>query len=115
MVFSDHKRIDERSLAFHAAIAERIKNNPELINTAKETIARWELNSPHIVSLMKKWKDLLSGPIDILVQKITSQSEEMTNLRQSTPFTRILTPAERKKIYETFTVRAYYQSSRNNS
>jgi len=39
--FSDHIRIDERSIALHKAIAVYIRANPELINIARGNLKRW--------------------------------------------------------------------------
>jgi hypothetical protein len=36
-----HEWIDQRSLALSTEIAQMIRENPELLNRAKENLARW--------------------------------------------------------------------------
>jgi hypothetical protein len=38
-----HQRIDQRSLALHRAIAEKLRANPALIEIARDNLDRWSL------------------------------------------------------------------------
>jgi hypothetical protein len=40
-MWSDHMRLEERSIALHEEIARRISAQPELLEIAKENISRW--------------------------------------------------------------------------
>jgi len=106
---SDHIRIDERSLALHGVIAEKLLQNPDLLQKGKENIKRWRAQGVE-VSAFKEWEDIIDKGIEYTVAALKSNNEKYIRLRQSTPFTGILTTEERKNIFESFTIKNYYKS-----
>jgi len=38
--YAGHERIDQRSIALHRAIGEKLAANPELLEVARDTLAR---------------------------------------------------------------------------
>jgi len=107
---SDHQRIDERSLAMHRAIAEKLRRDPSLLAIARDNLARWDSAMPGASRYWKQWKELLDLPLDTLLERMVEPGEAMTAMRQSSPFAGILTPKERWAIYEAFAPGAYYSS-----
>ncbi len=101
-VVSSHRRIDERSLALHRAVAEKLRAQPELIGIARENLARWRGSAGRNLPYLEEWQRILDGPADELLQLIGQEDEHMTALRQSTPFAGVLSAAERWAIYERF-------------
>lgn len=112
--FSDHIRIDERSLAMHKVIAIKLLQNPALLKKAKDNIERWRTQGVN-VSAFKDWNNIINSGLNNTIKFITSDTENSVRLRQSTPFTGILTPKERKSIYESFTIGTYYKSGRGDN
>jgi len=112
---SDHQRIEERSIALHQAIGERLQENPELLAIAEENLSNWEETLPRSQEYFSAWRGLLKKPLQELLDQLVSTSQRMKTLRQSSPFCGILTPKERWQIYESYTVGAYYSSRRGNS
>ena len=113
--FSDHIRIDERSIALHRAVAERIRENPKLMGKAIKNLQRYlkqsfsESRKP--VSSLVEWQELLGNrSLEEVLDFTVSDSERARRLRQSSPFAGILTPQERWRIYEAYRPGAYYQS-----
>jgi len=106
--WSDHKRIEARSLAMHRKIATRLRSQPSLLKIAKKNISRWLAQNGAIPNLVA-WKELLKQPLPDILAVLVSSSESARDLRQSSPFCGILTPRERWLIYESFTVGTYYQ------
>jgi hypothetical protein len=102
-VYSDHQRLDARSLAMHRIVAKRLLADPALIDQARGTIARWRSHSGEpLPSYIVEWGRILdASPVEI-AGFLASTSEDATRLRQSSPFTSILTPEERARIYEVF-------------
>ncbi len=98
--YSDHSRLDERSLAMHRLVAEKVQANPALLDKARDNLRRWQQidGSPKLT--LVEWEQILSGPADQVTQFLTERSERATRLRQSSPFAGLLTEAERKAIYE---------------
>ena len=38
---SDHERLEERSIALHREIAQRLEDNPQLVVLARANLERW--------------------------------------------------------------------------
>lgn len=102
-VYSDHSRLEARSLAMHGIIAQRLRANPQLIAKASENLRRWASHAgEHPPAYLAEWQTLLEQPLPVVLAFITSTSATAIRLRQSTPFAGILTPLERKRLYEAF-------------
>jgi hypothetical protein len=101
-IVSSHRRIDERSLALHRAVAEKLRAHPELPEIARENLARWSRTAGRSLPYLEEWQRILDGPADELLERIGREGEYMTALRQSSPFAGVLSPAERWAIYERF-------------
>jgi hypothetical protein len=98
-----HQRIDQRSLAMHRAIAEKLRNDPAPIAIALDNIERWSRAGGHSQPYWDAWREILNRPLPEILDLLGEESERMTALRQATPFAGILTPAERWAIYDRFT------------
>jgi len=109
-MWSDHKRIEERSLHLHKEIARRLQEDPQLLQIAKGNLIRW-MGRDGETPVWREWSEILKGPLSRILVVLLSPDERGVRLRQSSPFCGILSPKERWKIYESFTIRAYYQSS----
>jgi hypothetical protein len=109
---NDHMRLDERSLALHRLVARKLLANPALLGKAKENLRRWQQTLQN--SSLNEWHRVLSQPIDQVASLLVERSERATRLRQSSPFSGILTDAERREIYESYSTRTYYSGSQPN-
>lgn len=59
-IYSDHQRIDARSLAMHGLVARKLLANPALINQARSTLARWRAQATEPVpSYFLEWERIL--------------------------------------------------------
>src|ERR1017187_3387244 len=97
-----HQRIDQRSLALHSAIAEKLRANPALIAIALDNIERWSRAGGRSQPYWDAWREILKRPLPEILDLMVEDSECMTALRQATPFAGVLTPAERWAIYDEF-------------
>ena len=102
-IASDHTRLDERSLALHRAVAEKLRADPSLIEQARDNIRRWQAARESSSPALAEWERLLSEPTEKIAALLVERSERANRLRQSSPFAGILTEAERKAIYESHT------------
>jgi hypothetical protein len=107
-IYSDHSRIDERSLAMHRVIAKKLRADPALLDKARETVRRWQKTEGSPTLALSEWENILSGPVTEVAEFLEDRSERATRLRQSSPFTGILTDAERRTIYEPYSTRTYH-------
>jgi hypothetical protein len=102
-VYSDHQRLDARSLALHCLIARKLLANPVLIDQARATLARWRSQvAQPAPSYYLEWGRILEGSPQEIAGFLANMGEAATRLRQSSPFTNLLTPEERTRIYEAF-------------
>lgn len=98
-----HQVIDARSLELHRRIAAKIRRNPALLAIPKNNIKRW-LSQGHgdTNSALYEWQKILRKPLDKILAILTTDDEEGCRLRQSSPFTGVLTPKERTKIFQKY-------------
>jgi hypothetical protein len=102
-VYSSHRLLDIRSLAMHAVIAAKIERDNEVLSVARRNLERWGTRwkeSPP--AWLAEWRKILRRPWKEIASIITETSENATRLRQSSPFAGVLTPFERKRIYDAF-------------
>ena len=97
-----HNREDYRSWAFHRAIAQKVRDNPALLAVAYENLDQWETfpGSVHSRPLFAKWRSLLGGPLETLLDRMVEDSDTMQQLRSASPFAGILSDRERWEIVE---------------
>ena len=92
----NHQQIDDRSLAMHQLVVEKIKANPALFDVVRDTLNRWSSivcvrSQPYV----KEWSALASLGEDVCLQMAVEDSEHARALRQASPFTGILSNQER--------------------
>jgi hypothetical protein len=106
-IYSDHSRLDERSLALHHRIAEKVLADLALLDKARDNLRRWQQQEGSPKPALAEWEHILSGRADQIAVFLTERSERATRLRQSSPFAGILSDTERKAIYESFSTRTH--------
>lgn len=98
-----HAFLDDFALAYHRAVAERLRAEPEaVLERARRNLNRWAkgdaFGSGERASL-EEWRGIL-GEADVgqLIEIMTDTSEEGQRLRSSSPFVGALSPEERLEI-----------------
>ena len=97
-----HERIDQRSIALHAAIARKLEADPRLLVIARDNINRWWDTAGGSRPYFAEWREILERPPREIVALLAEDTEHMRALRQCTPFAGVLTPQERWAIYGEF-------------
>jgi hypothetical protein len=95
-------RDQRRSLWLSYAIAGELVRDPErVVRAGREGLerARRDRRTSKWVS---EWQSLLSGPVDEVLVALTSNSLRGRELRQNSPFGKVLAPEERERILQTF-------------
>ncbi len=101
--WSDHRRLDIRSLALHSKVAQKLSGNPSLLNIPRRNLKRWRQRAAgQPPEYILEWEEILEQSLPAIAAFITSFSEKATRLRQSSPFAGVLDPKERKRIYDAF-------------
>lgn len=103
ITYSNHQLLDARSLALHCKIVQKINKDHSLLQIPHQNLKRWRKNSQEqIPGYINEWENILEQPWTNVAAFITNFSEKARRLRQSSPFAGVLSPKERKLIYEAF-------------
>jgi len=97
---SDHLRIDRQVAAMHRVIADRIRSGDVgILSHAQANLERWRKQfGGTLPAAYEEWIELLDGDLDGVMHILESDDEDAVRKRSSSPFTGILTPAERWEI-----------------
>lgn len=92
-------RLDvERSLALHAAVAEKLQERPEILDRARARLGEWLTRGGRSAPLWRRWQEILDSPAAEVAAFLTDRSEEAAWLRKASPFAGVLTARERWRI-----------------
>jgi hypothetical protein len=93
-----HRSAELRALAYHRAVAPRLRR--ETIDEAARKLSRWreegKVDSRHAAA----WEEVLALPMDELRQAIVADDEHGRDLRQNSPLAGLLSEPERRKLLE---------------
>ena len=98
-----HAFLDEFALAYHRAVAERLRAEPEaVLERARQNLNRWTEGDAFGAgerASLEEWREILGeADVDHLIEIITDTSDEGQRLRSSSPFVGALSPQERLEI-----------------
>lgn len=98
-------RDQERSLWLHRAVAGRVVMNPDdAISRARRNIER--LRDVHPTDMaskyLERWRAMIDGDLDHLLDMLTSRNPYAIELRQNSPFAGVLSEDERQACLATF-------------
>jgi hypothetical protein len=101
-----HDRIDRRSLELHRLVAEKIRQQPGMMDFVREKLNRSLSESRLSESCkdaLREWQTLLAcRSTEEVLDIITEDSEEGQRLRHSTPFSGILSQPERMEVFRRY-------------
>ena len=94
-------RLNLIRLRSHRAIARKIDADPSLLDIPLRNLDRWRALRGEDHPACAEWRGLLAQPWESVRALLVSDTEESARLRQSSPFTGILSAWERRRIHET--------------
>lgn len=86
-------------MAYHSVIAERLRDHPEILESARQRVEGWLASSEGARFYARKWAEILSGEAPSVAAFLVERSGLATELRQSSPFAGALRPQERWRIW----------------
>jgi len=92
-------RGEQKSLAYHRVVAEKLRDNPTLVEIARNRLQWYRSKNPPGGAYYDAWERLLAGPLAVLIETMTSPSDEACALRQENPFVDLVSQPERARIY----------------
>lgn len=96
-------REDRRSLAYHQGVAERLLSNPgQTLEKARKNLKQLRTLHPHASHLLSLWAAWLDLPPTRLTDQIMDTGELARDMRQVSPFSGLLSAAERRSVLAGF-------------
>lgn len=93
-----HDRLDEIRRRTHIAIATKIDADPSLLEVPRGNIRRWAGRMGRVPAAYAEWLRALDRPWPEIRHILVSSDENSVRMRQSTPFSGILSQQERLAI-----------------
>ena len=91
-----HQEIDQRSLALHQLVAEKVRHDEALLEKANQILRRWRATvSPRTFVYLDEWQRLIDQGAEVCLAVAVEDSEHAAALRQASPLACLLTPKER--------------------
>ncbi len=87
-----------RSIALHAAVAEKLREEPALLEKARAKLEEWIARGGRSTSLLIQWRSVLAGSPESVAAFLTDPSEHAAWLRSASPFAGVLDPQARLAI-----------------
>ncbi len=94
-----HRLAEERSVAYHRVIAERLRQRPEVLDRARQRVAGWLSAKAEAPFYALRWSEVLAKDPSSIAAFLVERSELADELRQSSPFAGALSPQERWQIW----------------
>jgi len=95
-----HRLAEERSIAYHRVIGERLLRDRRILDEARRVVDQWMRAASPPPYYAEAWRAVLAGDAAAVAVFITDPGERARELRQSTPFTGVLSPRERWAIWQ---------------
>jgi hypothetical protein len=93
---SRHDRARARSLAYHRAVARRLRR--PMVDEARYVLLRWREQGRIDRRYAEEWERLLDRPVPEIRRALVDDSQEADDLRQNSPFAGLLSEPERRRI-----------------
>ncbi|MGI8414496.1 MAG: hypothetical protein ACR2LV_11995 [Solirubrobacteraceae bacterium] len=93
---SNHERARARSLAYHRAVARRLRK--PIVEEARHVRFRWRDQGRINECYADRWEELLNQPLPEIRRALVDESQDNDDLRQNSPFAGLLSEPERLRI-----------------
>jgi hypothetical protein len=93
-----HRRAEMRSLAYHRAVAPRLRR--PMVDEAQRKLRRWRDEGRVHPRYVDAWEEVFALPMPEIRKAITADDERGRDLRQNSPFAGLLSEPERRKVLE---------------
>jgi hypothetical protein len=91
-----HDRASSRNLAYHRAVARRLR--APMVLEARHVLFRWREQGKIDPRYADRWERILDGPLAEIRRALVEDSSDADDLRQSSPFAGMLSEPERQRI-----------------
>lgn len=93
----DHRTAEQRGLAFHRRIAQRL--DQQMVAMARRRVNKWLRERGPVPPIWaEQWQTLLKRPLPEIKRVLGQDSDQMRELRQNTPFAGALPETDRMRL-----------------
>jgi hypothetical protein len=93
-----HRTPELRSLAYHRALASRLRR--PMIDEAQRKLERWQREGKLDPRCARAWEDVFALSMPAIREAITADDERGRDLRQNSPLAGLLSEPERRKVLQ---------------
>jgi hypothetical protein len=94
-----HRIAEERSIAYHRVIAQRLPHDGSLLEIARARVQGWLEGGHPIPEYARAWSEILDQDVETIAGSLIDSSERGRELRQSSPFAGCLSAQERWRLW----------------
>jgi hypothetical protein len=94
-----HRLAEERSLALHQAIANRMVDDPAILDRGRARVQAWLETGDVHPYWAREWQSILSRPLEEVRAALVDSAEHARALRQVTPFAGVIDARSRWRIW----------------
>jgi hypothetical protein len=94
-----HGVAEDLSLELHRAVAERLLEDPALVERARERVAGWLRDGSVARPYAEAWQAVLGEPVEAVARFLADPGEKARQMRQASPFAGVLDPRTRWSIW----------------
>ncbi|HET7418704.1 MAG TPA: hypothetical protein VFJ61_13865 [Solirubrobacterales bacterium] len=93
-----HRTAELRSLAYHRAVAPRLR--PPMVESARRKVDRWREEGKLDRRHAEAWEEVLDSPLTEIREAIVRDDAQGRDLRQNSPLAGLLSDQERRRVLE---------------
>lgn len=94
-----HAVAEDVSLELHRAVAERLLEDPAVVDRARERVKGWLRDGSVARPYAEAWQAVLTGPVEAVARFLVDPAEKARQMRQTSPFAGVLDPRTRWSIW----------------
>ena len=94
-----HAVTEDVSLELHRAVAERLLEDPALVDRARERVTGWLRDGSVARHYAESWQAVLAGSVEAVARFCADPGEKARQMRQTSPFAGVLDPRARWSIW----------------
>ena len=94
-----HRRAEQRSLAYHRIVAQRLQRDSAVLERARGRVRAWLTSKASAPAEAEAWEAVLGRDADEIARFLVEDSAAARALRQSSPFAGALSPRERWRVW----------------
>jgi excisionase family DNA binding protein len=98
-------RDERRSMWLNTAVAAKVVSDPDrTLSHARENLERLIADNPRgqVARWLGQWNELLDGPVERILETLTSPTLWAREMRQNSPFAGVLSQEERNRVLTAF-------------